>query len=472
MIPATGSPSSRQEVRKLGLTETRPHKVSVLLRNRLHRLGIDRAIAWVIVGRSWGIIAGPITIFLIGTRLTAQEQGYYYTFANLLSMAMFFELGLGGWITRFASYEMAKLHWSDTGCLTGDGVAHQRLSSLFRFAVRWYLGAALALFVGVFPVGVFFFHTQPGSEEISWLIPWLFVVLISSCNMALSSFFSFLEGCGLVAQMVGLVFARNFAGNLFFWGSLLIGLGLLSSPVLSAVGVLLSCAYLIMKRPVFTDLWRSTTPTPPGFAWKHELLPLQWRTAITNVFGYFAWQTANPILFKLAGPVEAGKLGMGLNLATMLQAFGMAWVNTKVPRMGALLGQDNKAGLDHLFRVSTIQAMSVVSFGSVVLLVAVITLQTLHHPLAARLLSPGDLAILLMCNWIGTLQYAFMVYVRTNKQEPFVTQMIVLGVAMPVICYLTGMTWSTTGMLVGMTCVNTVFGLLWTSAIFRSVHNK
>jgi hypothetical protein len=435
-------------------------------------LGIDRAVAWVIVGRSWALIAGPITIFLIGTRLNPVEQGYYYTFANLLSMAMFFELGLGGWITRFASYEMAKLYWAGPGCLAGDTTAHQRLSSLLRFAVHWYAGASLLLFAVVFPVGFFFFHTQSGSERISWLLPWLLVVLISSCNMLLSPFFSFLEGCGLVAQMAHLQFVRTIAGNLVFWGSLLIGLRLLSSPVLNAVGILWGGAYLVAKRHVFIDLWHSVPKQTSSFDWKHELLPLQWRTAFTYVFGYFAWQTANPILFKLAGPVEAGKLGMSLNLATMLQAFGMAWVNTKVPRMGALLGQGDKTGLDRLFKASTIQAMSVLSLGSVVLLVAVITLQTLHHPLAARFLSPRDLAILLMCNWIGTLQYAFMVYVRTNKQEPFVTQMIVLGLAMPAVCYLTGRTWSTTGMLVGMTSVNIVFGLLWTSAIFRSIRNR
>lgn len=442
------------------------------LYNIARRVGIDRAIAWVIIGRSWALAGGPVTIFLIGTRLSPEEQGYYYTFANLLSMAMFFELGLGGWITRFASYEMAKLHWTNTGSLAGNALAHQRLSSLLRFGVHWFAGAALLFFAVVFPVGCYFFQSQPGSEAIAWLLPWLLVVLATASSLLLSPFFSFLEGCGLVAQMARLQFFRTLAGNIVFWGSLLMGLRLLSSPILNAVGILWGMAYLIAKRHILTELWHKAAHKTMRLDWKHELLPLQWRTAVTMIAGYLSWQTANPILFKLAGPEEAGKLGMSLSLVIMLQSFGMAWINTKVPRMGGLLAQGDREGMSRLFRTSFIQTMAVAFFGGITLLIATIVLNALHNPLAHRLLTSMQMGVLLLNTLIGTAQIAFVVYVRIHKQEPFVIQMVAMGVLMPIVCYLAGLLQGTTGMLIGMVLANFFFGLLWTLFIVHTLQKN
>jgi len=439
-----------------------------LLRTLLRRGGIDRAVGWVIVGRSWALVAGPLTIFLIGTRLSAAEQGYYYTYSNILSLAMLFELGLGGWITRFASYEFAKLHWTEEGKLAGDSVAQRRLSSILRFAVRWYAGAALLVFVVIFPAGFLFFKSQPGSEAVGWLLPWLLVVAVGSCNAVLAPFFSLLEGCGLVAQMARLQFFRAISGNLAFWSSLLIGLGLLSAPILGAAGIICSAFYLLARRRLFVRLWQSEVPAATSFQWKRELLPLQWRTAVTFAAGYLAWQTANPILFRLAGPEEAGKLGMSLNLCTMIQAFGMAWLNTKVPRMSGLLAQGDKKALDALFSRSFLQAMLVVALGGITLLLASIALRLVNNSLSGRLLAPMQIGLLLLSTLASTAQIALVLYVRTYKQEPFVGQMIALGIAMPIVCYLTGLTWGATGMLAGMTGVNMVLGLWWTLGIFRS----
>jgi hypothetical protein len=442
------------------------------MRHAMFRLGIDRALAWVIVGRAWGLAAAPVTIFLIGTCLTPQQQGYYYTITNLLSMTMFFELGLGGWITRFASYEMARLCWSPEGYLTGEPWARERLSSLFRFSIRWYFAASFVLFIIVFPVGVFFFRTQAGSETISWQAPWLLAVLISSGNMALLPLFALLEGCGLVAQMVALFFARNLAGNTLLWASLGLGLGLVSSPALLAGGFLMSCIYLSQKRHALLDLWHSEVSASYSFDWTKELLPLQWRTALTHIFGYFAWQTANPILFKVAGAEEAGRLGISLNLAAMLHAFGMAWLNTKVPQMGTLMGHGDKTALHRLFTTSAIQAMIVLTVGSALALVCIIVMQVYQYPLGARFLPPRDLALVLVWNWLITLQYAFTVYVRTHKQEPFVTQMIFFGLLMPPTCYFTATIWHTTGMVVGMLAIALTFGVGWTWLIFLKAYHK
>jgi hypothetical protein len=324
----------------------------------------------------------------------------------------------------------------------------------------------------VFPAGFLFFRSQPGSGAVGWPLPWLLVVLVSSGNMLLSPFISFLEGCGLVAQMARLQFLRTISGNLVFWGALLVGLGLLSSPILTAAGVMWSVCYLVVKRRAFIELRKTPAPGTTSFDWKRELLPLQWRTAVTVAAGYLTWQTANPILFKLAGPAEAGKLGMSLNLYSMINGFGMAWINTKVPRMSGLLATGDRKGLKVLFRNSFVQAMAVVLLGGTTLLLATIGIHLRNYGLAGRLLAPAQMALLLLSTLAATAQIAFVLYVRTYKQEPFVTQMIAMGIAMPIVCYLTGVVWGATGMLVGMTGVNLTFGLLWTLVIVRSLNGR
>src|SRR5688572_3707561 len=78
-----------------------------------HRLAqsaqIDRAVFYVLAGRVWSFASGPITLVLIASQLTPQVQGYYYTFASLVALQGFAELGLGIVIVQFASHEWAFL---------------------------------------------------------------------------------------------------------------------------------------------------------------------------------------------------------------------------------------------------------------------------------------------------------------------------------------------------------------------------
>ena len=431
------------------------------------QLGINKTIAWVIAGRTWSIIASPITVLLIGTKLNAQEQGYYFTFANLLSITMFFELGLGGWITRFSSYEMSNLTWDRNDLLVGKENSLRRLSSIMRFATNWYTYSAIILFVVIFPIGILFFKTETGSENISWLLPWFLVVFVASLSLLFSPYFSFLEGCGKIKQMMRLQFFRVVLGNIVFWICLIWGLKLLSSPILNAVGLIYGGSYLYAKRNFFLNLRKISHSIDNNFNWKHELLPLQWRTAVTVITGFFAWQTANPILFKLAGPIEAGKLGMSLSIATVIQAFGMAWINTNIPTMSIYFAQNDLINLKRLFRTSIFQVIGVVVLGSLALIGFVYLLNEIKHPFATRMLTPFNMFILMVSTLSGTIQLAFVLMTRTYKKEPFVFQMIVFGFIMPLTCYLSGNQWGITGMLLGMCFVNIVFGLIWTIFIFR-----
>ncbi|HLH79467.1 MAG TPA: hypothetical protein VKV29_04200, partial [Chthonomonas sp.] len=95
-------------------------------------LGIDRAIAYTAINRGWTLISGALSLLLISRFLTPVEQGYYFTFADILALQIFFELGLSTVLVPFASHEFAHLRWTDRGILEGDTTAKSRLASLLR----------------------------------------------------------------------------------------------------------------------------------------------------------------------------------------------------------------------------------------------------------------------------------------------------------------------------------------------------
>ena len=53
-----------------------------ILNKFLIKLGIDKAVAYVLAGRGISIVVQPITLYLIAKNFTSVEQGYYYTFGK------------------------------------------------------------------------------------------------------------------------------------------------------------------------------------------------------------------------------------------------------------------------------------------------------------------------------------------------------------------------------------------------------
>jgi len=49
------------------------------LERTLAGLGIDRAVRWTAAARLWAILVGPLSVILIASHLSADEQGFYYT---------------------------------------------------------------------------------------------------------------------------------------------------------------------------------------------------------------------------------------------------------------------------------------------------------------------------------------------------------------------------------------------------------
>lgn len=425
----------------------------------LNMFGIDRPIAYAILGRGWTIVAGPVSMYMIARFLTIQEQGYYFTFSSILGLQVFFELGLSGVIMQFASHEMASLNWAADGTLTGDPVAKSRLSSLFRSSLKWYSVVAALIVLIVLPVGVHFFKVAGHSTEVSWQLPWFWVVTVTAFGCLISPSLAVLQGCGLVPEVLFLQLSQQVAGNLFLWLALGCHWALFATPVTYTVALLLALYWLgTTKRHMLKDLY-SFRHASIGLSWRNEVWPMQWKIALSWLSGYFIFQLFTPILFAYQGAEAAGQMGMSMAVTQAALGLGMTWVTTKAPLFGKLIAMKEYKALDKIFFRTLMQSLSLIFCGACFLLLAVEMLNHFGHPFASRLLSPTGFAFLVAAAIINHVVLSEAIYLRAHKSEPFLWISILNGIYMAVSGYFLGRYSGATAMAAGYLMGNLVIGL-------------
>jgi hypothetical protein len=154
-------------------------RVPSYLRGKARQAGVDRAVSYTLLSRGLQLILAPVSLLLVARFLTPVQQGFYYTFASLLALQIFFELGLSYVVLQFASHEKARLTWTERGTLEGDATAKLRLGSLLRLALTWYGVAACLMVALVLPLGlVFFGRNSSTASGGGWLLPWIWLTLL------------------------------------------------------------------------------------------------------------------------------------------------------------------------------------------------------------------------------------------------------------------------------------------------------
>ena len=426
------------------------------------RFGLDRAVAFAVLSRGWGALAGLVTLALLVRFLTPSEQGYYSTFGGIMGIQVFFELGLGLVLMQFASHERAGLEWSPQRTLEGDPVAKARLASLLRRGLRWYGTMALLVVVVVYPVGVaffrFFHHLPPGVPPVAWEGPWLVLSAGLGIGLLFTPLWAILEGCGLVAEVVKAQLVAAVLNSLLFWAMLLLHWGLYAA----SIGGLASTAWVVgwlavRQRGFLRDLLRAARPHTE-VSWRHEMWPLQWKIGLSWLSGYFIFQLFCPLLFAFRGPVAAGRMGLSLSITTAIAAMAMVWVSTKAAPFGSLVARRDWARMDQVFFPCLWLSTLLLVAGEGAFWLLRLHLPHLSPRLDVRLLGPLPLGLLMASTVSSHIIGAEAVYLRAHKQEPFLYPSLAGGLLVCLSSYFLGRHFGATGMMAGYLCISLVFG--------------
>jgi len=429
--------------------------------NRLSRLqaitGIDFHVAATLLFRVWGIVAGGVMVFAIPAALGPQQQGYYFTFASLLGLQIFFELGLNQVVVQLVSHEMAYLSWGPRGELVGESAHSDRLKSIVALLRRWYgVAATLFLLLTSLAGAVLFDRTGSLPREF-WVGPWLALVGVTAINLYFSPMLAVVEGCGRVGQVARLRLAQSMIGYGLMWAALYAGAGLWAIPL--GAGTAGLCTALWLRSG--THLLRAfeiTTPISPGCGvdWKREVLPFQWRIAVSWISGYLIFQLFTPFVFVNLGPVAAGRLGIALAIFNALMSVGVSWINAKIPALTA-----------HVTRRSA--AFTTASSATVVLVVYLLGVFGVPH--VDRIADLPTLACIAISTSATIFIYAWASYMRAHREEPMLAVSVVGGIVTLIAAYLASRHGTFMTMLV-QTVVTLVISVPWTLRLFQRYYRR
>lgn len=397
----------------------------------LRKLECDQAVSFGILTRIWSLGAGPLTALLIATRFTPEIQGYYYTFANILTLQLLLDLGFGTVILQFVSHEWSKLNLNEDGNIVGDEDALFRLISIARMAMKWYLAAAAILVLFLCIGGYLFFSYSP-SNSVKWEGPWLLLCLLTSANFCLIPVWALLEGCNQVKEVYTFRFYQGLAASTAIWVAILLKADLWAVSISTFVNFIWSIIFLKKRYHVFLKtLLPRRSPNGPRIDWRTQMLPMQWRFTISVLCNVFLTSLYTPFLFKFYGPVIAGQMGMTWSLISVL-GLASSWLAPKTPQFGILVAQKKYRELDLLFWKLTKLVFVMTSVVGLLVFVFVVVLQYLDVGLARRILPPLPTGLLLLAQCLSISSTTCSMYMRAHKKEP-IMPLIVLGALLNVL---------------------------------------
>jgi energy-converting hydrogenase Eha subunit C len=389
----------------------------------------DRAIKNVLIGKGWAILSGPATVFMVAHFLSATEQGYFYTFASIQGLQIFFELGLELVVMQFASHEMKDLEWHDNGTVQGEAKAKERLASLLRFLLKWYGLASILALVFLIVVGwKFFAGASSVDPQIQWKAPWILLAVGTSLTLSATPIYGLIEGCGRVAEIAGVRAIQGIASSVLLWVMLGSGGRLYAVGALSLIPFTVAAWFFVSKYAAFlSDLWKTTPEKHNVISWKSEIWPMQWRISLSWISGYLIFQLANPVLFHYHGSVVSGQYGMSLRLVDSLQGLAYAWVSTKASFFGRMIAAKEGMQLKKLFYLSSVRAVSVFALLSAGLICGVVMAKWLGLAIAGRFLELPLVLLMCMNGALNCIVFSIATLVRAEKKEPFLW--LSLGIA-------------------------------------------
>lgn len=386
------------------------------LRRFVNRLEVDQAVFYALCLRIWQLLAGPVSVVLIGLFFSPEMQGFYYTFASLMALQSFFELGFSIVVINVSSHEWLHLGLDQRGQVTGGPGALSRLASLARLLFRWY-GVAGLLFLVLVGTGGELFLSRQTAPGVAWRGAWVGLVLLHSGMLWTLPFTVLLEGCGQIAVVNRYRLCGAVTANLAVWTSIVLGAGLWAAVAVAAGRWMWDLLLILVRyRKFFQSLCQA--PVTAQLAWKTDLWPMQWRLAVSGVLNYFAFSLFTPVMFDYHGPAVAGQMGMTWQLVMVVQAVALAWVQARAPLFGRLVAQQDYRELDRVFfRLSWI-SLAVAAAGAAALGLVVWVLHVGGFRLAHRLLEPLPTALFLLAIVCYHFPNCQAFYLRAHKREP------------------------------------------------------
>lgn len=432
------------------------------------KLGVDKAISFTLGTQIVSLIRSLLSIVLVTKYLTANEQGFYYTFMSILAIQIFFELGFSNIITQYAAHECAHLKW-ENGVLNGDNMYLSRLNSLLNLTLKWFsVMSIILLLVLVFSGFIFFSYFGKNYDSVNWQMPWIVMAITTAINLFISPFISFYEGLGKVEKIAKIRLYVLIASTIGFFLALILDAKLYAYAVnnIIALGVNVIWLFTPSVKRVLLNIWDFPIKAHT-ISWRNEIFPYQWKIALSWISGYFIFQLFNPILFSTVGAKAAGQMGMSQAALNGIFGISNSWLSTKVPLFSGFIARREYDRLDNIFNTTLKQALVVLVVCILTLFIGLYVLKFYGWNIVSRFLDLEAFLILTAGSIILFITNALSTYLRCHKEEPFLLISICSGILNVILMYISSKYFGIIGMVISYNLVM-IIGLIWGYYIFTN----
>lgn len=443
--------------------------IFALLKRIRHFVGVDRAVFYSILIRAFSTAGSLVTVPLILTRLTLIEQGFYYTFGSILALQIFLEMGFGAVAVQMIAHESAHVKINLKIGISGSPGALDRFSATVHFIRNWYKVISILTGILLLPVGIMFFAGSTNGTLAMWRGPWMIMVISTAAGIYVRSLNSMVEGMGFVAESIQVNLWGGVVQIVVTIIGLSFGLKLYSVPIASAVSLIIN--YIFVHR-LLSYVERDTRGhgNEIRINWLRDILPFQWRIALSWLSGWFIFSAMMPVVFRHLGPEEAGRFGLAMSMYIFINTFAINWTSTKSAIWGQMASRKDWRSMDSLFWKVMPQAVGIATLGSVIALTLVPIVKSCIPRFAGRLPEVRVLFFLCSVAIMNQVVFAEAFYLRAHKREPLLANSIFSGVAMAVGLFYFSHT-STLYISIIYFLV-TFVGLIWGSIVFLYCRNR
>jgi positive regulator of sigma E activity len=419
------------------------------------------------INQLWKLFSGPLLLILVPLYLTAEAQGYWFTFISLAALAVFADMGFSNILLQFSAHEFAHLQFTEQKTLTGNQQHLERHASLLRFALKWSLSMALLVFPLVLLVGYVMLNEKDAAVD--WQLPWIIYGVASVLVFINSMLLSFIEGCDSVGDVQKIRFHISVITVTSTLVLLISGAALYALAISLLVGAIAGLAMIGYRyRIMLLQLYRVSQQVT--YAWKGEIMPLMWRYAISWVSGYFIFSIFTPIAFHYYGPVEAGQVGLSITICAAMFGIANIWMTIIVPKMNMFVSHGDYASLNPMFKRHLLLAVLTYLLGVLVLFLGVTVFKS-YIPFVDRLVSVPSLALISFAWLVQVVINALAMYMRAHKEEPLVTVSFVSGVYIGMVTWLIALYLPVEYFFAGFLSAY-IWGLPWVVFVFAKYRNK
>ncbi|MBU6362157.1 MAG: hypothetical protein KGS46_19270 [Chloroflexi bacterium] len=392
-------------------------------------IGPWSAIHWMMGHRLWQGLAGVITALLVVHFLSADEQGWYFTFVSLAALYSIFEMGLSLAVIQRVAKLCLGVRWGAHGEVAGEN--RGQVLALMQSGLRVYGILALVFIVCCWTVGWWMFYDAPplSGVPLAWQLPWSALVLLTALSMITLFFWAILEGAGQLLTVYRLRLYLAVGGSVAGWIILSAGGFLWATLAIPCVSALGGLAWLYRQQK---KLLISATAYHPGVLreWNQTVWPLQWRVGIYWISIFFMSQLATPILFFSQGALIAGQMGLSLTIAHMIGILAQAWIARGVPQMTQAATTLDWHRLDAIFYRNF--RYSLLTFGAGIVSVVILYWAAVTWGYEARLLPWQAMVGLVLFVFFYHLHNAWAAQLRSFHKEPL-AGIFLLGAALIVL---------------------------------------